>query len=336
MLRASATSLPPAFAAHALQLLQKVQSGLSAVEIVYASHERWPCPPGYAASPHPPLHVSILDSSFNPPTLAHLALAKSRPPQHPTSPLPYTDSTTDYDARLLLLSIRNADKSLKPGDATYVQRLEMMHLLAQSVFSRDGAIMKDAADESLGDAIHLRGNIALAIIDQPTFVGKSTILLRFLQTRLSVLDGSSSEAANTFRVTDNVSPPKLTFILGFDTLVRLFSPKYYPSEEDMIRLLRAFLSPSAEDCRVVCARRTSAGVDPFTQAERDARTLDTAREFLSNGRIALIDIGADEQTYSSSEVRKKVATRDTSWKGLVTREMADYIIENNLYISEGT
>ena len=109
----------------------------------------------------------MLDSSFNPPTRAHLALAQSKPPSRlkPTVtgtsgvPAPFIDirrfrgtetaidrdegkvnkngdSDEDYDARLLLLSIRNADKILKTSDASYSQRLEMMYLLAHEVGRR--------------------------------------------------------------------------------------------------------------------------------------------------------------------------------------------------------
>ncbi|SJL09787.1 uncharacterized protein ARMOST_13168 [Armillaria ostoyae] len=74
--------------------------------------------------------VLILDSSFNPPTLAHLALARCG---------------NDYDARILMLSTTNADKKLAPGDATLAQRQSMMALLG----------------------------FHIAVIDEPTFVGKA-------------------------------------------------------------------------------------------------------------------------------------------------------------------
>ncbi len=58
--------------------------------------------------------VTVLDPSFNPPTLAHHALVL----------LPVASSPTD--ARLLLLSVRNADRVPCPGDASPVQRVGMM------------------------------------------------------------------------------------------------------------------------------------------------------------------------------------------------------------------
>ncbi|KAJ7476145.1 hypothetical protein FB451DRAFT_268350 [Mycena latifolia] len=118
--------------ATATALLSKVQRGLSPLELVYVPHDNWPRPP----SPR----ISVLDASFNPPTLAHLALA--------TAP----ESTADADAHLFLLSVRNADKSLKPSDATHLQRLEMMLLLARP------------------------HRAAVALIDEPTFAGKARVL----------------------------------------------------------------------------------------------------------------------------------------------------------------
>jgi hypothetical protein len=71
-----------------------------------------------------PIPISILDSSFNPPTKAHKSLAFSqiKGKEH-----------EDYESHMLLLSVTNADKKLKPGDATYAQRLEMMCLLANQL-----------------------------------------------------------------------------------------------------------------------------------------------------------------------------------------------------------
>ena len=45
----------------------------------------------------------------------------------------------------------------------------------------------------------------------------------------------------------------------------------------------------------------------------------------------LIDIGEDEQTFSSSELRDRVARGNESWKNMTTGRVADYIAEQNLY-----
>ncbi|KIK99955.1 hypothetical protein PAXRUDRAFT_822131 [Paxillus rubicundulus Ve08.2h10] len=325
MVRQVGSLLPTGFASHALQVLQKVQRGLSPVELVYTSHEHWPFQPGLTVHTRPTLRISVLDSSFNPPTLAHLALARSPLPSYQgVSTSAPTPSRLDYDAKLLLLSTRNADKSMKPGDATYIQRLEMMRLLSRDLCSTNSTKTEyDCPSPVIG-------NVAIAIIDEPTFVGKSATLLRFLRTRLASPMNSSSLSSATGRQ-EGAFPlpyPELTFLLGYDTLGRLFSPKYYPSEEIMSQMLQAFLSPNEEGCRIVCAHRT---IPETSQKELRGKTLEVAQEFIASGRIILIDIGAREQTYSSSEVRAKVAAGDEAWKYLVTGVIANYIMGNALY-----
>src|SRR5271154_5614845 len=61
----------------------------------------------------------ILDSSFNPPTKAHLKLSLSSLPAEQPSTV------------LLLLAIQNADKAAKP--ASFPHRLAMMELLAREI-----------------------------------------------------------------------------------------------------------------------------------------------------------------------------------------------------------
>jgi len=302
--------LPPGFTSNALRSLQKLRQGLSTVELVHTPHEFWPYRPGRTSNPV--LRISVLDSSFNPPTLAHLTLINSRLPWHdPPCDQVTTSDTLDYDARLLLLSVRNADKSLKPGDASYIQRLEMMYLLSRSV----------AVDHTPSPLPNIN-NTAIAIIDEPTFVGKSTTLHPFLRTRLASLRSSFTSAD-----LPTIPQPKLFFLMGLDTLMRIFSVNYYASEHELMRLLRNFLSPDAEDCRIVCARRASED-----DAEKQIQNI--ADEFIRGERIHLMDIGKDQQTCSSSEVRAEVAVGDNDWRRLVTDLITNYLVDNKLYVSD--
>ena len=284
-------------------LLQRLQQGISVppVELIYTPHSRWPLPYSQTIQQNSnrSLRISILDSSFNPPTLAHLALANSPRPS-------YRDDTCGYDAKLLLLSVKNADKSLKAGDATYQQRLEMMLLLSKDVI----ASQREAA------------NVAIAIIDKPTFVQKSSALLNFLQRRLTT-----------------PLPLELTFLVGLDTLERLFSPRYYTSESDMMASLRQFLSaaPEGDNSRIVCAKRVSSPAEA-AQTSEDIPSL--AKEFRESDRIVIIDIGDIVNRYSSSAIRSSIGRfglgqtvdQDGGWKSMVTREIADYIVEQQLYV----
>lgn len=323
---------------HALKLLQKVQRHESPVELVYTSHERWPCPrlPIHPQRKLDTIRISVLDSSFNPPTCAHLALANSRPPQYTmksglTGSALASAAELDYDARLLLLSVRNADKTLKSGDATYEQRLEMMYLLSKDMSASVSQLPKNKSDSA-------HANVAIAIVDEPTFVGKAVVLRQFLNAQISGLysPATALDGMAISPTSDEISTPdpRLVFLLGFDTLVRLLSPRYYASEAAMMDALRLFFSPEGDDCYVVYAQRKLAELGHMVQEEVEAKTLFAAKEFVENERVALISIGADsvdEQT-SSTQVRTKVALKDETWRGLVTPSIANYIIQNSLYV----
>ncbi|PFH52948.1 hypothetical protein AMATHDRAFT_45856 [Amanita thiersii Skay4041] len=283
-------------------LIQRLRLSHPPVRLLHQSHSRWPLS---SRTEHPsssPLRISILDASFNPPTLAHLALANS----------PRPGGTPDYDARLLLLSVRNADKSIKPGDASYSQRIDMMHLLSNHITNTSD-------------------NVAIAIIDEPTFVGKSQHLLSFLSQRISSFHGITGDI-----------PIQLFFLLGFDTLERLVAPRYYDSEEQMLIALRKFFSPppAGDDSHVVCARRVSnISHSPTTQEGQvvpgnDTLIIPHVDEFTATGHIEIIDIGETESTYSSTAIRNIIGRNgleDTSWRSLVTNDIAQYIVQQNLY-----
>lgn len=320
--------------------LHKLQHGLSRLplELVWSSHDRWPLPNPLSGGQHRPMtrperpmQIMVLDSSFNPPTMAHLALANSRRPSYQT---PDSDTHTpggDYDAKLLLLSVRNADKSLKAGDATYIQRLEMMALLAKDIkhYSSEGG--------SGGSPIaEVDANIAMAIIDEPTFVGKSSSLLEFLRQRYSSLMSGREHISQS--PPETLPMTQLTFLVGFDTLERLFAPRYYgDSEAQMLTSLRQLLSPPphGDDSRVVCARRVSLQSDSEEHTQSEQKTLELAQEFMAS-RITLINIGQKESTYSSSAVRSAIGQaggdgRSDEWLNLVPTNVADYILKEGLY-----
>lgn len=179
------------------------------------------------------------------------------------------------------------------------QRLDMMILLALELEEAG----KESGDRSLQ-------NIAVAVCHEPTFVGKSATLTLFLRERLAAFSSSTSI--------------QLTFLLGFDTLERLFAPRYYGSESAMKDALRRFLLPSGDNSRIVCARRSPGASYKFT----DTSVLDAAAEFVESGSIEFADIGEEERALSSSEVRE-----DTSdgWGAKVPTAVAAYIKEKHLY-----
>ncbi|PWY86172.1 cytidylyltransferase [Aspergillus heteromorphus CBS 117.55] len=132
----------------------------------------------------------VLDSSFNPPTLAHNRIATSAILEDSSKP-----------ARLLLLlATQNADKPSKP--ASFEDRLAMMEMFARDFLS------------SLRTSVSAPDPSTLPVIDigvtkKPYFVDKAAEI-----ERAGIYPGSVEQVHLT----------------GYDTLIRIFNPKYYPPE----------------------------------------------------------------------------------------------------------
>ncbi|CAG8545375.1 4858_t:CDS:1, partial [Paraglomus occultum] len=181
----------------------------------------------------PPFKIAILDSSFNPPTKAHVQLLLNSLTTSLYAPFTNEPVKVEFDACLLLYSTKNADKVLKEHDAGPVDRVLMMENVAEYLNEiAKGRVTKEkaSADESnssvdyklaesrddisnnemsstANDAkFHSIQNIAVGITNSSRFTDKSRALLSYCYPAFS---------------------PCLYFILGFDTLIRLFSPRYY-------------------------------------------------------------------------------------------------------------
>lgn len=142
--------------------INRIIANTSRFELVYCTHPYWPhfhLNQGETTG-NEPLNVTILDSSFNPPTIAHAALASASRVEPALAHLVASP-------RLLLLSLTNPDKILKAGDATPAQRLEMMAILADELATGANA-----------------GSIAVGVTNAPTFVEKSVILREQFETSL--------------------------------------------------------------------------------------------------------------------------------------------------------
>ncbi|KAG8831724.1 hypothetical protein FRC17_002656 [Serendipita sp. 399] len=247
----------------------------SDVEFVYTSSPKWPLPSSFSLSRVPqgqqrqpiPIRVIILDSSFNPPTRAHLALASvelsTLIPADPAVNAGHNQGLP-HEVQLLLLSVTNADKRLKVGDATYEPRLEMMCLVANEMeegtegtegeSGRSESGNRRAAEAEIKSSLLSSSsrNVAVAAIDEPTFVGKSKKLKEEISKRIQEIGLGGVETG------DADMPPfalSLYFVLGFDTVTRLFDTKFYNgSHDEMSDALGRFFNE--DDSYVICARRT--------------------------------------------------------------------------------
>jgi nicotinamide-nucleotide adenylyltransferase len=289
-------------------ILQQVSAGLEhhiasqrAFTIVWSRTPDWPRQP--SSAPQQQHHIAVLDASFNPPTLAHLALAKAHTSIATSSP---NEGAATVTGNLLLYSTRNADKGTgKQGDATPEQRLHMVVLLA--------------------NASGLE-NVAVACCTEPLVAGKSTLLHR----EIGALNAAAAAGPHP-------SPPpllRLTFLIGWDTLTRVFAPKYY---DDMAHVMHKFFDE--EQSTLICARRGAQA------AEEDAFLATNAVVEFSGrpGLIEMVDLAPQMVDVSSTRVRATVKEFFTAGGGqdeeqfrrrleeLVTDDVASYILEHSLY-----
>ena len=243
------------------------------------------------------LRISVLDSSFNPPTKAHLALA-SLPPPPSSSPKGEAD---EYTSSLLLFSITNVEKKLKPTDPSPEQRIHLISLLLP----------------------HLPPNTAIGLINEPTFVGKSRVIHEYIATH------HLAPSHENVPSTAHQSKPELTFIIGTDTLTRFFDPRYYTSTEGgMDRAFSRFFQD--EGSVLVSARR---GGEAEREVERRVLERPEVERWAKQGKVVLMGTGGEDWVgMSSTKVREAVKADD--WKEverLVVPEIAAYIKEQQLY-----
>ncbi|KAJ4347573.1 hypothetical protein N0V95_005310 [Ascochyta clinopodiicola] len=151
-----------------------------------------------------PKTLYILDSSFNPPSVAHLSLV--------TSALKSPAESEQSPYRLLLLfSTQNADKA--PSPASFVQRIALMTVFAED-FSR--TLKNSSPGTDLADL-----SIDIGLTKEPYYSDKS----------IAIRDTTPPFYP---------SNPIHVHLTGYDTLIRFCNPKYYPAYDPPLSALRPF------------------------------------------------------------------------------------------------
>ncbi|KAI1489571.1 Nucleotidylyl transferase [Biscogniauxia mediterranea] len=221
---------------------------------------------------HPPRSLLILDSSFNPPTLAHQRMVLSAYSSYSS----YSSSSSSLSAPapapriLLLLAINNADKAPKP--AAFPQRLAMMYVFAQDLLD---ALAEESETE--------RGTIVdIAVTTEPYFHAKSEAIARsgFYRGRQVTCTSTSTSTSTSTTVSAEEekaasSETEQIFLVGFDTLVRILDPKYYyhsppssSSSSSSSSNMRAALDPLFARARLRVTARPGAGASNSIAAQR--------------------------------------------------------------------
>ncbi|MCJ1308369.1 hypothetical protein MMC25_002022 [Agyrium rufum] len=245
--------------------------------------------------------VYVLDSSFNPPTLAHARIALSAlSSYHASQPKP--------PRLLLLLAVQNADKGVKPEP--FEKRLALMTTFAEDLHE------SFSSQDSDPSKARVKADLAIdvGVTKHPYFTDKAAAI-------------SSSGAYGA-------PPIEQVHLVGFDTLIRLFNTKYYPPEHTLDSLGDLF-----KNHRLRVTYRT--GSDWGERAEQYAYLQDIKdgkRE--SEGgkaewaeKIEMVEgRQASGGIISSTRIREAVQSHDEELvRQLCTSRVAQAIFEDGLY-----
>jgi nicotinamide-nucleotide adenylyltransferase len=189
-----------------------------------------------------PKTLYILDSSFNPPSIAHLTLATSALRQSaPSEKSPYR--------LLLLFSTHNADKA--PSPASFVQRIALMTMFAEDL-SRS---LKNATPSLNGDVADI--SIDIGLTKEPYYSDKSAAI---------------AETTPPFYS----SSPIHIHLVGYDTLIRFCNPKYYPKYDPPLSALKPFFDAGHK------LRVTQRPTDPSDESSNEFGTTEAQARYLQD------------------------------------------------------
>lgn len=207
-----------------------------------------------------------------------------------------TDDKLTERSVLLLLSVKNADKGYQPE--SFEKRLEMMYLMADHLHKEFNV------DVSIGLSKHAK------------FVDKSVSILDYL-------DKSLNHPSNI----------KMTFMVGFDTLIRVLNPKYYMPDK-LSTSLEGFMKVTD----LLCMTRVDTTTIDENQINQSTYITDISTGKHENipshwsKKLFLVDTKGDKINYiSSSGIRSSIEKNDDKWHELVLPEIKEFAIKEGLY-----
>ena len=243
----------------------------------------------------PVSRILILDSSFNPPHVAHQTLAQEA--------IAYDfDGNSDTEKHenaskllLLLLSVKNADK-IVPAPALFEHRLAMMHLMANSL-------------------ANLYIDVGIGLTTHAKFADKSAAIQEYMETNFSWK-----------------KPARLTFLLGFDTLVRVLDPKYY-APATLADSLNNFMYNTDLFCLTRAENKTEFEEQKqYIEKIGNGEFPEIPRLWAKNVHLKSLRDNRDSVgAISSSAVRKAYETHESPQNLPLLPEIDAYIRENRLY-----
>lgn len=242
----------------------------------------------------------VLDSSFNPPTFAHLRIAS-------TALLERLDPSSRL---LLLLATQNADKATKP--APFEDRLAMMELFAHDLRTHLANTKANMASSEPSEEIKYIPSIDIAVTKKPYFIDKAAEI----------------EACDFYP-----TPLEQVHLTGYDTLIRILNPKYYPPEHTLDPLiplfsqhrLRVTLRPSDEWGSKDEQREFVDSIARGDMEREGARREWAQRITLVEGRAP----GAPSVSSTRAREATKSAVEDLDW--LVPEKVRQFVLSEMPY-----
>lgn len=210
----------------------------------------------------------------------------------------------------LLLATENADK--KPKPASFEDRLVMMSLMAANL----RASLREQGTQQEADDLA----VDVAVTKKPFFMDKAK----------AIDDSGVYGDAQQVHVT------------GYDTIIRIFNPKYYPRDQGL-RVLEPFLSRHRLR---VCYRIGGDGSGGGDVSREDQEGYveaigDGSREGEGARRewrdmIELVDDAESVRGVSSTDARKAAqARRREEIVEILGENVADYVLSQELYAEAG-
>jgi len=259
----------------------------------------------------PVCQLIVFDSSFNPPTIAHLRMTRSGLLAAPRARV------------LLLLAINNADKGVKP--ASFEQRLAMMMQFTRDAYHTDSIASSPMEGSATGGGASA---FDIGLTTLPYFHDKSRAIY---DSGFYSTDG------------DGTTKPEQIFLAGFDTLIRIFNPKYYTAGSKTETPMQAALSPFFARARLRVTMRTDddwgdkADQEAYVDGLLNTEQLDVIggrREWAR--RIDLVEGRKEgEKIVSSTVARGAAKSKDwNSLSDLVSPTVASWIKDEGLYTDD--
>ncbi|GMM38915.1 nicotinamide-nucleotide adenylyltransferase [Saccharomycopsis crataegensis] len=230
-------------------------------------------------------NVLFLDSSFNPPHKGHISIIENAINHYQKK---VCSGSPNLNTIVLSLSVNNADK-IHPKPESFDKRLQMIDLLSKDLYKINGE------------------NVSVLIC--LTKLAKFTDKYEELKKYLSLPDSGDDIVVKSLKKLQEADRLNLAFLLGFDTLIRIFDSKYY-KPKTIDESLNEFIQGS----ELVCLARDNGNDDILSQEAYiesiKSGEIDGVPKHWAS-RIVILNPIKDENskfltTVSSSEIRNSL------------------------------